>query len=207
MKMLINPIEEQFNLPPFAVQYSDGKRVFKRKVVSQEAIGLSGLKVIINNESHRVGILSGGVVAGKPDCLIGKNTGTVVYRPGFQNLVDHIVFGPGDKEGAFLLEVLVKLLISDISFVHQRMHLERALTMMGLCPRTQLQTELNCATVERIYHLFKTNPQLFILVKRGGFLHQSQRKVLIDTPILLLVGLCKRGSGHHLDTRPVEGSA
>lgn len=60
------------------------------------------------------------------------------------------------------------------------------------------------AAIERIYHLFKTNPQLFIFVKRCGFLNQSHRKVLINTPILLLVGLCKRRFGHHLDAGSAE---
>ena len=38
-------------------------------------------------------------------------------------------------------------------------------------------------------------------------IYAVNRKVLIDTPIFLLVGLSKRGSGHHHDARPVEVSA
>ena len=45
-------------------------------------------------------------------------------------------------------------------------------------------------------------PELGVCIT--GFLHQSHRKVLIDTPILLLVGLRKRGFGHRLDARSVE---
>ena len=201
VKVLLDPLEEEFDLPAFAVQFRDGQRVFNGEVVGQEAIKLSGLKVLIHNKSHRVRVLPGGVVAGKPDRLIGKDAGTFANRPGLKNLVDHVVFGPGDKEGELLLKVLVKLLERDISLVHQvestgfyrdfihnlgivdltrseqnkgrdraskvhqRMHLEGALAMMKLCPGAQLQTELNRAAVERIDHLLKTNPQLFILVK------------------------------------------
>ena len=93
------------------------------------------------------------------------------------------------------------------SQVHQRMHLEGSLAMVELRPGAQLQTQLNGAAVERIYHLIKTNPQLFIFVKFGSFLHKSHRKVLIDMPVLLLVGLSQSGSGHHFDARPVEVSA
>ena len=93
------------------------------------------------------------------------------------------------------------------SKVHERMHLESSLPVVELRPGTQLQAQLDGAAVERIYHLLKTNPQLLILVKRCGFLNQSHREVLIDTPILLLVGLRKRGFGHHLDAGSVEVSA
>ena len=243
VKMLLNPLEEQLNLPPLAVQFCDGERVLYGKVVRQEAIKLSGLKVFIHNESHRVWILPGGVIAGKSDCLIRKDSRSFVDRSGLDDLIDHVVFGTGDKVGSLLMKELMEFLKRDIAFVHQvegpgfnrdlihhhgivdlagrkqheggdrasqvhqRMHLERSLAVMELCPRAQLQTEIDRAAIERIYHLLKTNPQLFILVKRGSFLNQSHRKVLIDTPILLLVGLHKCGSGHHLDTRPVEVSA
>lgn len=52
--------------------------------------------------------------------------------------------------------------------------------------------------------LFKTNPRLFILVERCGFLNQRERKVLINTPIFLFIDLRKRGLMHHLDARSVE---
>ena len=93
------------------------------------------------------------------------------------------------------------------SQVHECMHLESTLPVMELRPGTQLQAQLDGAAVERIYHLFKANPQLLIPVKRCGFLDQSHREVLMDTPILLLVGLRKRGFGHHLDAGSVEVSA
>ena len=32
VQMLLDPFEEKFNLPPFAVQFRDGERVFNRKV-------------------------------------------------------------------------------------------------------------------------------------------------------------------------------
>lgn len=90
------------------------------------------------------------------------------------------------------------------SQVHERMHLESSLPMVKLRPGAQFQAQFDGAAIERIYHLFKTNPQFLIFVKRCGFLNQSHRKVLINTPILLLVGLCKRGFGHHIDAGSIE---
>ena len=53
VQMLLDPLEEKFILPPFAVQFCDGERVFNREVVGQEAIGLPGLKVLIRNKPQR----------------------------------------------------------------------------------------------------------------------------------------------------------
>ena len=243
VQMLLDPLEEQLDLPALAVQFRDGQRVFNRKVIGQEAIDLPVLKVLIHNESQRVRILSGRVISGKSDGLVGKNAGTLVYRSGLKDFIGHVILGPRDEVRTLLLEVLVKLLEGDVSLVHQvestcfdrdlahhlgivdisgrkpdkgwnrasqvhqRIHLERALAMVELRSGTQLQTQLNGAAVKRIYHLIKANPQLFILVKLSGFLYQSHRKVLIDMPVLLLVGLSQSGSGHYLDARSVEVSA
>ena len=243
VQMLLDPFEEEFNLPALAIQFCNGQWVFNREVVGQEAIDFSALKVLIHNKSQRVRVLPSRVIAGESDSLVRKNARTDVDRSGLNHLIRHVVFSPSNKVGALLLEVLVKLLKSDIALVHQvecasfdrylvhnpgiidlawseqdkcgnraaqihqRMHLERALSMVELCPGTQLKTQFNGTAVKRIYHLFKTNPQLFILVKLRGFLHQGHRKVLIDTPILLLVGLRKRGSRHHLKPGTIEVSA
>ena len=243
VKMLLDPLEEKFNLTAFAVQFCNGERVFNREVVGQEAIDLPGLKVLIHNKSQRIRVLFDRVVAGKPDGLIRKNTGAFVDRPGLYNLVGHIVLGSCDKVGTLLMEVLVELLKCDISLVHQvervllngylvhhlgivdlarreqnksgnraseihqRMHLERPLAMMELRPGAKFQAQLDGTAVERIDHLFKTNPQLLVIVEILGLLDQNHRKVLIDTPILLLVGFRKRGFGHHLDACPIPVAA
>ena len=77
----------------------------------------------------------------------------------------------------------------------------------GSAEGLELLLQFNATAVKYKNHPFKTSQKVFILVKLRGFLHQDYRKVLIDTPILLLVGLRQSGSGHHLDARPVEVSA
>ena len=54
--------------------------------------------------------------------------------------------------------------------IHERMHLESSLPMVKLRSGAQFQAQLDGAAIERIYHFFKTNPQLFIFVKRCGSL-------------------------------------
>ena len=53
----------------------------------------------------------------------------------------------------------------EASEIHQCVHLERSLAMVELCPGAKLQAQLDGTAVERIDHLFKTNPQLFVLVE------------------------------------------
>lgn len=109
VQMLLDPLEEKFIFPSFAVQFCDGERVFNREVVGQEAIGLPGLKVLIRNKPQRVRILPGRVIAHELDGLIRKNARTFVDWSGLNHFVGHIVLGSHDKVGFFLPEVLVEL--------------------------------------------------------------------------------------------------
>ena len=59
VKMLLDPLEEKFNLPPFTVQFRNGEWVFNREVVGQEAIYFPALKTLIHNQSHGIQVLSG----------------------------------------------------------------------------------------------------------------------------------------------------
>ena len=74
VQMLFDPFEEQLNLPTFTVQFRDGQWVFNYKVVGQETIDFTRLKVLIHNKSQGFGKLSCRVIAGKPDCLVRKNS-------------------------------------------------------------------------------------------------------------------------------------
>ncbi len=72
VKMLLDPLEEKFNLPPFTVQFRNGERVFNREVVGQEAIDLPGLKILIHNQPYGIQVLSGRVISSQPNGLVGK---------------------------------------------------------------------------------------------------------------------------------------
>ncbi len=63
VQMLLDPFENQLNLPAFTVQFRNSERVFNCEVVEQEVIDFSDLKVFIYNKSQRVGILWGRAIA------------------------------------------------------------------------------------------------------------------------------------------------
>ena len=75
--------------------------------------------------------------------------------------------------------------------VHQGVHFKTALAVMESCPWTQCQTQLNGAAVKSANHFIKVNPKLFSFVQLLSLLYQDIAKVLVDTPILFLVRLCK----------------
>ena len=88
--------------------------------------------------------------------------------------------------------------------VHQGVHFKATLAMMESCPWTQCQTQLNGATVKSTNHFIKVNPKLFSFVQFLSLLYQDIAKVLVDTPILFLVRLCKCRFGHNLKSRPIQ---
>ena len=90
------------------------------------------------------------------------------------------------------------------SKVKKCMHFEGTTTMMELSPWTQLKTKFNCAAVKGVDHLIKIYSELVSIIKSSRFLCQRHRKILIDTPVLLLVHLGKSRLGHNLKSRPVQ---
>lgn len=88
--------------------------------------------------------------------------------------------------------------------VHQGMHLETSFAMMKSCPRTERKAQLNGAAIEGSNHFIKVNPEFFSFVQFLSLLYPDIAKVLIDTPILFLVRLCKCRFRHNLKSRPIQ---
>lgn len=88
--------------------------------------------------------------------------------------------------------------------VHQGMHLETSFAMMESCLWAQCQTQLNGTAVKSANHFIKVNPKLFSFIQLLSLLYQDIAKVLIDTPILFLVRLCKSRFRHNLKSRPIQ---
>ena len=118
VEMLLDPLEEDLNLPPFAVEFSDGNRL-QSEVIGQEAIDSAVPKVLIDNKSEIIGVLSGSVISGKPDCLIGDKAGLRINFSAIHNLILHVVFGPSNEPRMRLMEMGVERIKLDIAFIHE----------------------------------------------------------------------------------------
>ena len=84
------------------------------------------------------------------------------------------------------------------------MHLDCSFPMMKLIPWTNLQTQLNSATVKGIDHFIQVKSKFLSLIRLLCLSYQDLCKVLIDTPILLFIRFCQGGFWHWLDTRTVK---
>ncbi len=239
VQMLLDPLEEQLNLPSLAIEFGNGYGI-QREVVSQEAIDSTVSKVLIDNESEVVGILSAGVKACEPDSLVRDEPGLRINLAAINDFILHVVLGSGDKPCMILMKMGVKRIKLDITFVHQiigvrlnrhfiknlgivnrslcktdkcrdgaveihqSMHLDSSLAMMKRSPWTEGKAQFNSATVKCTDHLVKVYSQLLAGIKVLRLLYQNVAKVLIDTPIALLIGFCKGGFGHYFQSRPIQ---
>lgn len=239
MQVLLDPLEENLNLPSFPIKFCNSDCI-NREVISEESIGFSDSKVLIYNKSKVTRILLRSIKSCKLYRLIGDKSRLSINFPRLSNYVKHIILGSGDKPCVVLMKVLIERLKLHVAFihkivgvchnryfihnlgimnrglckadkykngafqVHQGMHLETSFAMVESCPWTQCQTRLNGTVVKSANHFIKVNPKLFSFVQLLSLLYQDIAKVLIDTPILFLVRLCKCRFRHNLKSRPIQ---
>ncbi len=101
-QMLLDPFEEQFDLPATPIQLSDGQ-CRDGEVVGQEDQRLAGLGIAIADATQRDGIIVLGLQAGQHDGLVETQAGGFVHRPGVTAGATEILLGPGDEESAALM--------------------------------------------------------------------------------------------------------
>ena len=98
-QMLLDPFEEQFDLPAAMIQLRNGQGG-RGEVVGQEDQRRAGLGIAIADATQRVGIIAPGV---KPDGhhgLIKTQTGGFVHRTGVTAGAVEVCLGAGDEKGA-----------------------------------------------------------------------------------------------------------
>jgi len=101
-QMLLDPFEEQFDLPAAPIQLSDGQSRHG-EVVGQEDEGFAGLGIAIADASQRVGIIVLSLPAGHHDGLVETQSGKFVHGPGVTAGAAKVLFGAGDEESAALM--------------------------------------------------------------------------------------------------------
>ena len=118
MQVLLDPLEEDLNLPSFSVQLCNGDCV-NREVVREEAIGLSVSKVLIYNKPKIVWVLLRSIKSCELYRLIGNKSCLSVNLSRLSDRVQHIILGPGDKPCVVLMKVLIELFKLNIAFIHK----------------------------------------------------------------------------------------
>lgn len=96
-KMLLDPPEEEFDLPPLLVEQGDALRG-KGEIVGQENQFLFVLDVEEPDTTEFVGVMLGRVDPRQYDGLIGTNPGRFVDGPGVHATIPQIRLGPCDEK-------------------------------------------------------------------------------------------------------------
>lgn len=137
MQMLLDPFEEQFHVPAFAVEFCSGQS-FIYEIVGQEAVNIAGGEVFVSDHSQVFGITFRGLVCGKSYVLVSDNTSAFVNRVGFDDIILHIVLCPSNEERSVLVRVL--------SHAHYQ-----ELVVTGEVPDTIISVVTDNAIVELTY--------------------------------------------------------
>src|ERR1700720_3946146 len=97
--MLLDPFEEQFDLPAAFVERADG-RGRQPELVGEEHQLLSRFGVPEADAPQVFGVMLGGVVAVQRDGLIANDAGRAVCGGGIDPMSIDVRFGAGDEEGS-----------------------------------------------------------------------------------------------------------
>jgi len=97
-QMLLDPFEEEFDLPAAAIKLGDGQRR-DGEVVGQEDQRGASFWIPIANPAQWVGIVSLGVKSGSHHRLIETQAGGFVHGPGVAACTAEVLPGTGDEEG------------------------------------------------------------------------------------------------------------
>ena len=100
---LLEPFEEEFDLPAATIELGNGQS-WHGEVVRQEDEGFAGFGVAIADVAQRIGIIALGVKAGGHHGLVEAQTGGFVHRTGIAAGAAEVFLGAGDEESRALME-------------------------------------------------------------------------------------------------------
>ena len=104
-QMLLDPFEEEFDLPAAAIELGDGQRRHG-EVVGQEDQRLARFWIAIADAAHRDGIIVLGVKPGEHHGLVEAQADGFVHGAGVTACVAEVLFGAGDEESAALMNAM-----------------------------------------------------------------------------------------------------
>ena len=98
-KMLLDPLEEEFDLPSAAVQLRD-RQCRQNEVVRQEHQPLAALRVVESDATERCVEVLAGVEARQDDRLIADEAGTAIHGTRIATLSLEVRLAAGHEEAA-----------------------------------------------------------------------------------------------------------
>lgn len=104
-QMLLEPFEEQFNLPAAAIQLGDGQG-WDGEVIGQKDQNLAGFGIVKADATQRGGIIKLGFQTGGDHSLVKAQAGGFVNGPGVTAGTAEVFLGTGDEESAGLVETM-----------------------------------------------------------------------------------------------------
>jgi len=104
-QVLLDPFEEEFDLPAGFVELGDGQRG-QIELVGQENQALVDLGVEVTDAPELVRVILGGQGAGQQDRLVALEPGGLVDRTGVEAAGLQVALGPDYEEGLRLMQVM-----------------------------------------------------------------------------------------------------
>jgi len=101
-QMLLDPFEEELDLPTASIELGDGQ-CRHGEVVGQEDQPFARFGIAIADAPQRVGIIVLGRQAGQHHRLIETQASGFIHRPGVTAGAAKVLLGPGDEESAALM--------------------------------------------------------------------------------------------------------
>ena len=101
-QMLLDPFEEEFDLPAAAIEFGNGQRGHG-EVVGQKDQRLARFWIAIADAAHGDGIIVLGVKPGEHHGLVETQAGGFVHGAGVTAGAAEVLFGAGDEESAALM--------------------------------------------------------------------------------------------------------
>src|ERR1035437_1245160 len=101
-QMLLEPFEEQFDLPAATIQLGNGQS-WHGEVVGQKDQGFASGGIAIADAAERRGIIVLGIQAGQDHGLVETQSGGLIHGPGVTAGATEVLHGTGDEESAALM--------------------------------------------------------------------------------------------------------
>ena len=104
-QMLLDPFEEEFDLPAAAIELGDGQRR-DGEVIGQEDQALARCWIAIADAAQRAGIIALRDQAGQHHGLVETQAGGFVHRAGVTAGTAEVLFGAGDEKSTTLVDAI-----------------------------------------------------------------------------------------------------